>query len=70
MENLIGNLTTYMSVERISEEFSIPCRMTWKLIKDGDIEASRVGRQWKVKTKSVLLYLKRRRNVVKEEINV
>lgn len=52
----------YLDVEGVSEYFSIPPRMIWKLIAAGQLSASRVGRKWNIETKSIFAYLKRNKN--------
>lgn len=71
MEDLnIVAIPPFVDVETAERLFGIKRRMIWKLLAQRDISGSLVGAKWTISTKSIFNYLKRRKNMGREDSNV
>jgi excisionase family DNA binding protein len=47
----------WLSIKEVATELKVHASTIWQLIKDGHIEAARVGRQWRIKRSELERYL-------------
>lgn len=47
-----------MTLNEVAEFLKVSPRTVWTLLKEGAIQAARIGRQWRVRHEAVLEYVK------------